>query len=242
MKKVINSALIAAGGSGTRMGGNIPKQFMTLNGIPIIIYTLMQFERCRFINEIVVSARGCDTELIWTLARRYGISKLSCIAEGGAARCESVLNGLKKVNGEYVFIHDAARPFVTQKQIREVVSAVHRFGAASLGIPVKDTVKQVDKNKLITKTVRRDDKCLIQTPQGFKTDEILSAHIYARDNGIEATDDCAAAELLNIPIRVIEGSSQNFKITTPDDMFLAEAIVKRRGAERRKGNASRIGI
>lgn len=231
MNNIINSAVIAAGGSGTRMGGNVPKQFVRIGGIPIIVRTLLKFETCSDIDEIIVVVRDCDIETVKILLNEYKITKLTRIVKGGATRQASVLNGINAASGRFVFIHDAARPFVTPEQISEVVNETHRFGAAALGVPIKDTLKTVKKDGMISETVDRENKYSIQTPQGFEIEMIRAAHREAERKGVSVTDDCALAELSGASVKVVEGSSLNIKLTTPEDIILAEGILNSKKGE-----------
>lgn len=239
MNNIINSAVIAAGGSGTRMGGNVPKQFVRIGGIPIIVRTLLKFETCSDIDEIIVVVRDCDIETVKILLNEYKITKLTRIVKGGATRQASVLNGINAASGRFVFIHDAARPFVTPEQISEVVSETHRFGAATLGVPIKDTLKTVKKDGMISETVDRENKYSIQTPQGFEIEMIRAAHREAERKGVSVTDDCALAELSGASVKVVEGSSLNIKLTTPEDIILAEGILN---SEKGETEQVRVGL
>lgn len=239
MNNIINSAVIAAGGSGTRMGGNVPKQFVRIGGIPIIIRTLLKFETCSDIDEIIVVVRDCDIETVKILLDEYKITKLTRIVKGGATRQASVLNGINAASGRFVFIHDAARPFVTPEQISEVVNETHRFGAAALGVPIKDTLKTVKKDGMISETVDRENKYSIQTPQGFEIEMIRAAHREAERKGVSVTDDCALAELSGASVKIVEGSSLNIKLTTPEDIILAEGILN---SEKGETEQVRVGL
>lgn len=239
MNNIINSAVIAAGGSGTRMGGNVPKQFVRIGGIPIIIRTLLKFETCSDIDEIIVVVRDCDIETVKILLDEYKITKLTRIVKGGATRQASVLNGINAASGRFVFIHDAARPFVTPEQISEVVNETHRFGAAALGVPIKDTLKTVKKDGMISETVDRENKYSIQTPQGFEIEMIRAAHREAERKDVSVTDDCALAELSGASVKVVEGSSLNIKLTTPEDIILAEGILN---SEKGETEQVRVGL
>lgn len=239
MNNIINSAVIAAGGSGTRMGGNVPKQFVRIGGIPIIVRTLLKFETCSDIDEIIVVVRDCDIETVKILLDEYKITKLTRIVKGGATRQASVLNGINAASGRFVFIHDAARPFVTPEQISEVVNETHRFGAAALGVPIKDTLKTVKEDGMISKTVDRENKYSIQTPQGFEIEMIRAAHREAERKGVSVTDDCALAELSGASVKIVEGSSLNIKLTTPEDIILAEGILN---SEKGETEQVRVGL
>lgn len=239
MNNIINSAVIAAGGSGTRMGGDVPKQFVQIGGIPVIVRTLLKFEACPDIDEIIVIVRDGDFEIVDRLSDEYKITKLTHIVKGGTTRQASVLNGINAALGKFVFIHDAARPFVTPQQISEVVNKTHRFGAAALGVPVKDTLKTVKNDGMISETVDRENKYLIQTPQGFEIEMIRKAHKDAEKNGVSVTDDCALAELSGASVKVVEGLSLNIKLTTPEDIVLAEGILN---SEKGETERMRVGL
>lgn len=218
MNGIITSAIIAAAGSGSRMKSEIPKQFMPLCGIPILVRTLLKFESCPDIDEIIIVTRKSDIKTVENIVSEYKIGKVYSITEGGSTRQESVQNGLNAAHGKYVLIHDGARPFVTPEQISSVIDELHSCDAAALGIPVTDTLKLVNSEESIIGTQSRDGLYCIQTPQGFKTDVIKQAHKTAAADGLSVTDDCALCENIGIEVRVVHGSSSNIKITTPEDM------------------------
>lgn len=232
------SAVIAAAGSGSRMSSEIPKQYMKLCGVPILIRTLSVFEKSPVIDEIIIAARSEDTEYIALLAADFGITKVSAIIPGGATRQESIHLALNSAHGDVVLIHDAVRPFVTQEQIAEVTKCVQSFGAAAIGMPVIDTLKRVSDNT-ISETIDRDTLVSIQTPQGFKTSLIRSAHKRAMELGITVTDDCALCEAMGISVKLVCGSHMNIKITLPEDLILAEGILK--ATEKTAGDIMRVG-
>ena len=161
------------------------------------------------------------------------ISKLKTITKGGAIRQDSVANGIKELSDscEAVLIHDAARPLITEEGITEVINAVLEHGGAAIGSPCKCTIKETDANGFITKTVDRSYLYEIQTPQGFKAEQLKQMFDNAEQNGIIGTDDCYLAEQLSMPIKMISGSSDNIKITTYDDLLLAEQILDKRKGE-----------
>ncbi len=218
------SAIIAAAGSGTRMKSETSKQFILLGGTPVLAITLTAFEKAAEIDEIIVVTKNTDIDAVKTLAEKYNISKLAAVVCGGDTRQESIHNALTAVKGEFVLIHDGARPFVTQEQVNAVAEALYENDAASLGIPVTDTIKTVD-GDYITGTLDRSTLVSIQTPQGFKAEIIKKAHKIAKDSGLSATDDCALCEDMGIKVKVIYGSSANIKLTTPDDLKLAESLL-----------------
>ncbi len=229
-KHLYTSAIIAAAGNGARMKSKISKQFIAINKISVLARTLIAFENASEIDEVIVVARHDDIQTVRETADKYGIRKLVCVVSGGETRQHSIQKGLSKVKGELVLIHDGARPFVTSEQINSVAKALYENDAAALGIPVADTLKFVDKGN-ITGTCDRSVLCAIQTPQGFKTALIKEAHRIAEEKGTIATDDCGLCESLGVEIKVITGSSSNIKITTPDDLAVAEGILNNSGGK-----------
>lgn len=217
-------AIIAAAGSGSRMKSGTSKQFIELNGIPVLIRTLFAFDKAEKIDGVIIVTRKTDIETVKDMVKAYGIKKVLTIAVGGETRQDSVSNALKVTDSEYVLIHDGARPFITPEQINSVASALSENDAAALGKPVTDTLKIVE-NGYISGTQERASLYGIQTPQGFKTDVIKDAHKAAKENGLSVTDDCALCEHMGIKIKIIEGSSSNIKITTPDDLPIAMGIL-----------------
>lgn len=217
-------AIIAAAGSGSRMKSGTSKQFIELNGIPVLIRTLLAFDKAEKIDGVIIVTRKTDIETVKDMVKTYGIKKVLTIAVGGETRQDSVSNALKVTDSEYVLIHDGARPFITSEQINSVASALSENDAAALGKPVTDTLKIV-KNGYISGTQERASLYGIQTPQGFKTSVIKDAHKAAKENGLSVTDDCALCEHMGIKIKIIEGSSSNIKITTPDDLPIAMGIL-----------------
>lgn len=199
-------AIIAAAGSGSRMKSGTSKQFIELNGIPVLIRTLFAFDKAEKIDGVIIVTRKTDIETVKDMVKAYGIKKVLTIAVGGETRQDSVSNALKVTDSEYVLIHDGARPFITPEQINSVASALSENDAAALGKPVTDTLKIVE-NGYISGTQERASLYGIQTPQGFKTDVIKDAHKAAKENGLSVTDDCALCEHMGIKIKIIEGSS-----------------------------------
>lgn len=219
------SAIIAAGGKGTRMGAGINKAFIELDGKEIIARTVDVFEKAQCIDEIIIVTGKSDILLFNAISKKYNFQKISAVVCGGDTRSESVYNGLMHAAGDIVMIHDAARALITEKEIFDVLSDCKKFGAAALGVKCKDTLK-VSENGFISGTLNRDTTYLIQTPQVFYREEIIKAHELARDN--TATDDCALAEKIGIRIKITDGSYDNIKLTTPSDMAIAKEILKGR--------------
>ncbi len=222
------SAVIAAGGKGARMGAGENKVFMPLCGEAILLHTLRAFEGCEVIDEIVIVSGAGEHRKMARLASDAGITKMKAVTEGGATRRESVKNGIAFTSGDIIMIHDAARALITDGEIRAAAADAEKYGAAALGVKVKDTLKSADENGFITGTVDREATYRIQTPQAFRRDIITAAHNAADEHGWDATDDCALVERLGIRIKITPGSYDNIKLTTPDDMASAEIILKRR--------------
>jgi 2-C-methyl-D-erythritol 4-phosphate cytidylyltransferase len=225
----MNVAIVVAAGSGTRLGGNRPKQFLELGGIPIIIHTLRQFERCNAINEIVAVLPAEETAGFLSQAKEFGLEKLSQVVAGGETRAQSVRRGLAAIReAEIVAVHDGVRPFVTPEEIEHVVQAAQTSGAAVLVAPVADTIKEVEGNRIV-RTVARSKLRRALTPQCFRI-EILKRAYEALDQieaaGGDVTDESFLVERLGVEIAAVEGSARNIKITQEEDLVLAEAILR----------------
>ena len=229
----MNVAIVVAAGKGTRLGGNRPKQFLELDGIPVIIHTLRQFERCREINEVVIvlpaplTEESADTFL--SFAKEFGLTKPRRAVAGGATRAQSVQRGLAAIaEAEVVAVHDGVRPFVTPEEIDQVVAATRVTGAAVLVAPVADTIKEIEGERVL-RTLPRSSLRRALTPQCFRFDILKRAYdqltqVEAED--FEVTDDCLLVERLGVEIVAVEGSARNIKITQEEDLVLAEAILK----------------
>lgn len=230
MANFVSAVIVAAGGS-VRMGVADSKQFIPLLGHPAIEYTLRAFEKCYLIKEIVVVCREQDKDRIRTIADENGFTKVSSLVEGGASRAESVRNGIKAANdrAKYFAIHDGARPLITVEEIERVVEAAFETGAATLGVPVKDTIKVVDGYNKIESTPLRSQLRAVHTPQVFEKELYQFALENAGDNMINFTDDCSLIEHMGGEIEVVKGNEENIKLTTPIDVVIAESILKTRG-------------
>lgn len=220
------SAVIAAAGYSERMNGE-DKLFLEVCGAPVLAHTLAVFQKCGFIDEIIVVARPDRLSEVGELCRAYGASKVSKIIAGGGTRLDSVLNGLLAVPGDsqYIAIHDGARPCVTEDIVNCAIAAATRYHAVAPAVQIGSTVKRAI-GGVVTETIDRENLFEIQTPQVFVTDLIKAALSNAKDKAANVTDDCMAAELLGIPIYLLEGSRSNVKITTDDDLSLVEAILQ----------------
>ena len=225
----MNVAIVVAAGKGTRVGGDRPKQFRELGGIPIIIHTLRQFERCERINEVIIVLPAEETAGFQSLAQRFGLRKFSRAVAGGETRAQSVQRGLAEITGaEIVAVHDGVRPFVTPDEIDQVVGAAQKSGGAVLVVPVADTIKEVENTHVIC-TLPRTNLRRALTPQCFRYDILKKAYdqlAAVEAAGIEVTDDSLLVERLGVEIVAVEGSARNIKITQEEDLILAEAILR----------------
>lgn len=229
MANFVSAIIVAAGGS-VRMGIADSKQFIPLLGRPAIEYTLRAFEKCHLIKEIVVVCREQDKERIRLIADENGFSKVSSLVEGGASRAESVRNGIKAASerAKYFAIHDGARPLITVEEIERVIEAAFETGAATLGVPVKDTIKIVDGYNKIESTPLRSQLRAVHTPQVFERELYQFALENAGDNMINFTDDCSLIEHMGGEVEVVKGSEENIKLTTPIDVVIAESVLRER--------------
>lgn len=227
------TAIIVAAGNSSRMGGNISKQFIYLNEKTVIEHTLIAFENCSLIDEIVVVAREQDIEKINSLVKKNSFTKVSHIVAGGNTRGESVANGINASSDisdktHFFAIHDGARPLVLIKDIENVIKKAFEVKSATLGVMVKDTIKIVDNKNIVVSTPNRADLRSIQTPQIFEKGLYISALNKAKSEGKDFTDDCQLVENFGKTVEVVIGSESNIKLTTPIDVIIAESILKAR--------------
>jgi 2-C-methyl-D-erythritol 4-phosphate cytidylyltransferase len=228
--------IIPAGGTGRRMGGEIPKQYLLIAGIPILAHTLSAFQCSPLIDEIYLAVpEGDIREVRRTVIERYSFSRVRLILAGGRERQDSVKNALAHVREEHrvIVIHDGVRPFVTEELIERAVAGAKEHGAVSTGVPVRDTVKEVDGAGRVVKTVPREGLWLTQTPQAFRREVILAAYERAEADGFYGTDDASLVERTGIPVRMILGDRDNIKVTMPEDLVQGEKIVWGRKNENR---------
>lgn len=221
------SAIIVAAGSGSRMNCAENKQLIEINGTPVIAHTISAFQNAETVDEIVVVASEAILDTVKRIVTDYEFSKVTNVVVGGSTRQKSVLCGINAVNEntDYIAIHDGARPFTTSQLINLVNNTAYENNAAAPGIKVTSTVKVIDKNNFIKKTVDRDDLRLIQTPQTFNYKKYKTLLFSAMANNKEFTDDCQLFEDKNIKIAFVDGESTNIKITTDDDLIFANAIT-----------------
>jgi 2-C-methyl-D-erythritol 4-phosphate cytidylyltransferase len=219
--------LIPAAGSGSRIGGDTPKQFLPIGGVPILARTMLAFERAPRVDRIIVACPEGDAETVRTLATDHGVSKLHDVVPGGKTRQDSVWNALQAApeDAEIVLVHDAVRPFVSVDEIDRVIDAARAFGGAALASRATDTIKQVDDEGFVENTLDRELLWRAQTPQGFKRELLVRALKKAHHDKFIATDESSAAEWAGIEVKIVEGSAENVKITTPVDLLLAEVIA-----------------
>ncbi len=223
-------AIILAGGAGKRMGAPTNKQFLLLDNKPIIVHTLEVFEECRAIDGIYLVVNQKDLSIFQEeILETYRFPKLMKLVIGGRLRQDSVRNGLEAIDNSCntVVIHDGARPFLTPSFVEKGISLMEMFDAIIPAVPVKDTIKVISKEGFVVKTLERDSLWHIQTPQLFKFDLILKAYREGMARKLYGYDDATFLESLGTRIKVIEGSPYNIKITTPEDLVIAQGMLSR---------------
>ena len=233
-KKNYTAAIILAAGNSTRMGGKINKQLEPLCGIPVLAHTLMAYQKCALIREIVVVTRPQDFQAVYDIRNRYGIKKMTHIVAGGATRQESAERGMSKISDQarYVAIADGARCLTTPLQIANVCLRAYRFQAASAAHLISDTVKRTTASGMTRETVDRNNLWQAQTPQVFHTTLYIAALARAQKDKFQVTDDNSLIEHLGYQVRMVECGRENIKITTADDLALAEAILQYRSKQK----------
>ena len=223
------AAIIPAAGLGTRMGAETPKQFLELDGVPLIIFTLRRLAACAAITEFFISTRADDIVSLQDKVAKSGLGRPARVVHGGDTRQQSVANALAQVDPttEIVVVHDAVRPFVTPEKVERVIAEARKRGGAILGIPAIDTVKEVKRASLpedvalITATIPRERIVLAQTPQAFSYSLLRDAFRKAQQDDATSSDEAALVERLGHEVFVVLGSERNLKITRPSDMDLA---------------------
>jgi 2-C-methyl-D-erythritol 4-phosphate cytidylyltransferase len=232
------AAIVPAAGLGTRMGADTPKQFLELGGVPLIVFTLRRLAACSTITEFFISTRADDVPALETMVAKASLGRPARVLHGGDTRQQSVANALAQVDPatEIVLVHDAVRPFVTLAQIERVISEARTRGAAILGIPAIDTVKEVKRASLpedvalISATIPRERIVLAQTPQVFQYALLRDAFKKAQQDGVTASDEAAVVERFGHDVFVVLGSERNLKITRPADMDLAAFYLEQERA------------
>ncbi len=229
MSKV--TALIPAAGMGRRMGKSVAKQFLPLGDKPMLAHTLLAFQRATAIDEIIPILSREDMEAcLQEIIEQFHITKVKTLVVGGKERQDSVANGLHKLEKDaaVVLVHDGVRPFVTPEMIKETVDHARKGECVAVGVPIKDTIKEVGDNGMVRHTLERSRLWAIQTPQAFPVKTLKHAYEEASAQRLWGTDDATLVERTGGAVRVIMGSYENIKITTPEDLLLAEEILKRR--------------
>ncbi|MGP0628351.1 2-C-methyl-D-erythritol 4-phosphate cytidylyltransferase [Nitrospina sp. 32_T5] len=221
------AAVIPAAGQGVRMGTNVPKQFLTLCGKPILQHTLEAFERCGVVNEVVLAVPASDLDMVRELAKSVS-TKVKNVVVGGKQRQDSVCNGFHALDADtdIVVVHDGVRPFIQPEHIEASIAAAREDGAAIVAIPVSDTIKKVDKEQFVEGTVDRNGLWRMQTPQAFRYALLKEAYENAAADGYYGTDEGSLIERLGRPLKIIAGSEYNIKITRSEDLALGEKIAE----------------
>lgn len=227
------AGIVLAGGKGSRMQSDVPKQYMELLGKPLLYYSLKAFEDSDAEYVVLVTTEGDEEYCRKELVERFGFTKVVAIVAGGAERYASVWNGLKclkEQEPDYVLIHDGARPLVTAELINRMITETEQYGACVAGMPVKDTIQMTDARGTITLTPKRDSLWTAQTPQSFEFSLAYDAYEQLMtEQEINVTDDAMVVGLYHdIPIQMVRGSYTNIKVTTPEDLVLAEAFLRKR--------------
>lgn len=232
MNRTYGTAIVLAAGSGRRMGTKVHKQYLLLGGRPVLYYSLKAFQDSEVIDEIILVCGSGEEEYCRTeIVDKYGLSKVSKVIPGGSERYESVWNGLQEAEEKgFVFIHDGARPFVDWEMLLRAYDCVRENRACVAGMPAKDTIKIADERDFVKATPDRRSLWIVQTPQVFETKLVKNAYsLLMRETYITVTDDAMVVErMLNFPIKMFQGSYENIKITTPEDLDVAEVFLKRK--------------
>ncbi|MGG1398749.1 2-C-methyl-D-erythritol 4-phosphate cytidylyltransferase [Bacillus salipaludis] len=220
--------ILPAAGQGKRMGAGKNKLLLELNAIPVLIHTLRVFEEDEKCDGIILAIHPQDEAEFNVLLKRYQIEKVKGLVPGGKERQHSIHHALKTVSdGEMILVHDAARPFIRKEHIHRLIKAAEETGAAIIAVPAKDTMKTVS-NQTVLGTVERSSLWAVQTPQAFRMSILLEAYENAESENFLGTDDASLVERIPHPVTVVEGDYDNIKLTTPEDLFFAEAILKKR--------------
>ncbi len=224
----MTSGIIVAGGKSERMGPNVDKTFLSLGAKPVLVYSMLAFEKCADVDEVVLVVRKERIETARCAAQMFGCKKITRIVAGGNQRQQSVLQGLKDIHAEseLVVVHDGARPCVTPELISETLKSARLYGSGVAAVKVTDTVKEVEKGTVISRTVDRTMLWQVQTPQAFRVDLLRKAFEVVVRKKIKITDEAAAVECISTDVRLVAAFPGNIKITTPDDLVLAAALMR----------------
>ena len=224
-------ALVPAAGQGKRMGGAHSKPYLLLEGKPILAHTLLELERCPLVDEVVLMVeRGEIERARASVVEEFRLQKVGAILAGGVQRQDSVWEGLKTIQDDcdLVMVHDGVRPFISQEMLARSIQGAVDCGASIAAVPAKDTGKLVSAQNVVLTTPDRKSIFLVQTPQTFKRDILVRAYRQAMEDGFYATDEASLVERLGMPVKVVEGSYENIKITTPEDLVVGEMILRKR--------------
>lgn len=224
----MNCAIVVAGGRSNRMGPDVDKAFLSLGPKPVFIHALMAYEKCRDIDEVVLVVRKERIESARCAVQMFGCNKVRTIVAGGSQRQASVCNGMAEMSDdvEIVVVHDGVRPCVTPALISSTIKSAKKYGSGVAAVKITDTVKEVPRGQIIAKTIDRTKLWRVQTPQSFKKDLLKKAFEFVNKKRLKVTDEASAVELISKTVRIVESSSSNIKITTPDDLVLAAALMR----------------
>ena len=228
----MNSAIIVAAGKSERMGVGTDKAFLSLGSRPVLAWSLLAFEQCHDIDQIVLVVRKEQIAATRGATQMFGISKLRAIVAGGQRRQDSVANGLAALDPDtrIVAVHDGARPCVTPDLISETIKSAKRGGSGIAASRVVDTIKFVERGSTVDHTLDRDKLWAVQTPQTFKIELLRKAYAKVAEKNVVVTDEAAACELIEEPVRLVEWPRANPKITAPEDLTVAAALLKIQGS------------
>jgi len=224
----MNYGVIVAGGKSERMGLDVDKAFLSLGTKPILAYSLIAFEKCHDIDGVILVVRKDRMESARAMAQLFGCYKVKKVVAGGVTRQDSVENGLAQLNNEVdvVAVHDGARPCVTPQVISETVKSAKKFGSGVAAVKITDTIKEVKRGSIVSKTIDRTMLWAVQTPQTFKLSLLLKAFSAVNKKRMTVTDEASAVELVCKDVRLVPAALSNIKITTPDDLTLAAALMR----------------
>lgn len=215
------TVIIPASGSGERFGGKVPKQFLKVKGREVIAHTIAKFTRIRKVDEIIISTKPEYFVRMGMIVRKNNFKKVKRITEGGERRQDSVYNALLQTDGKddsIILIHDAVRPFITEKKIREVIKAAEKNVCVITGLRISETIKRTDKNDFVTETINRTNVRAIQTPQAFRKNILMRSFEKAYEENFTGTDEAAIVEHAGFKVKVIDGEKTNIKITHKEDL------------------------
>lgn len=224
------SVIIAAAGNSTRYGTGKSKQFLFLENVPVLARSIMAFEEIESVSEIIISTRKQDFETVNSFVSQYSLKKVRAVIEGGATRQDSIFAAVSKVSDEadLIAVHDGARPLIKKETIEAVIRKAAECKAAACAVQVKDTIKIVDERGKVVSTPERSSLRAVQTPQVFSYPLYREAMEKVLKEEKQYTDDCQLIESMGVPVYLTEGDYENIKITTPDDLSVAEKFIKER--------------